>query len=141
MLAKVVVTEVVVSDETRPLPHYLVSVIQFTPNLTRVKWRDWLCWRRQWQRTVTHGCGSTLRSALSRLEHRRISLERMYQVWDIVQQGRPCHPTVLGLIISLPFHLQLIHALVAPSITNAFEFVMRNPIVTPQRFRAYIGRS
>ena len=131
MLAKVVVTEVVVSDETRPLPHYLVSVIQFTPNLTRVKWRDWLCWRRQWQRTVTHGCGSTLRSALSRLEHRRISLERMYQVWDIMEHGRQCHPTVLGLIISLPFHPQLIHALLTLSITNAVDFVMKNPIVTP----------
>jgi len=48
-----------------------------------------------------------------------------------LQQGRPCHPTVLRMIISLPFHPQLIHALVAPSITNAFDFVMRNPVVTP----------
>ena len=46
---------------------------------------------------------------------------------------RPSHPSILRLVVVLPFHPQLVDALMTSYITNATDFIMSHSIVTPKR--------
>ena len=58
--------------------------------------------------------------------------------WNVNQERCLLYPTSLRLIITLPFHPQLINTLVTPCIADSGNLIVGNPIVTPQWLRAYI---